>query len=163
MKMKEVLNYISVAKLRFFRSPWSALLTGPIYGVLLYLYIAEMVLKGAPFTDHKLNLNSCSANDTNHTCHATVNDVTIAPETETILEDHVIETRPNNDDYVIETRPNGDDYLIETRRNRSPPLSYKEESKFAGFIDVDYNSTNLVRAESRYKPRFKPLMSVQTR
>ena len=150
--MKEVLNYISVAKLRFFRSPWSALLTGPIYGVLLYLYIAEMVLKGAPFTDHKLNLNSCSANDTNHTCHATVNDVTIAPETETILEDHVIETRPNNDDY-----------LIETRGNRPPPLSYKEESKFAGFIDVDYNSTNLVRAESRYKPRFKPLMSVQTR
>ena len=150
--MKEVLNYISVAKLRFFRSPWSALLTGPIYGVLLYLYIAEMVLKGAPFTDHKLDLNLCPFNDTNHTCHATVNDVTIAPETETILEDHVIETRPNNDDY-----------LIETRGNRPPPLSYKEESKFAGFIDVDYNSTNLVRAESRYKPRFKPLMSVQTR
>ena len=93
--MTEVLNYISVAKLRFFRSPWSALLTGPIYGVLLYLYIAEMVLKGAPFTDHKLNLNSCPANDTNHTCHAAVNDITIAPETETILEDHVIETRPN--------------------------------------------------------------------
>ena len=161
--MKEVLNYISAAKLRFFRSPWSALLTGPIYGVLLYLYIAEMVLKGAPFTDHKVISNSCSANDTNHTCHATANDVTIAPDTERILEDYVIETRPNNDDYFIETRPNNDDYLIETRRNRRPPLSYKEESRFAGFIDVDYNSTNLVRAESRYKPRFKPLMSVQTR
>ena len=161
--MKEALNYISVAKLRFFRSPWSALLTGPIYGVLLYLYIAEMVLKGAPFTDHKSNLNSCPANDTNHTCQVAVNDITIAPETETILEDHVIETRPNNDDYFIETRPNGDDYLIEKGRNRPHSLSYKEESKFAGFIDVDYNSTNLVRAESRYKPRFKPLMSVQTR
>ena len=83
--------------------------------------------------------------------------------TETILEDHVMETRPNGDDYLIETRPNNDDYLMETRRNMPPPPSYKEESKFAGFIDVDYNNTNLVRAESRYKPRFKPLMSVQTR
>ena len=46
----------------FFKSRWSGLLLGPTYGVLLYVYITYMILRGLPFTPNPNDLNVSSQN-----------------------------------------------------------------------------------------------------
>ena len=134
--MKEILRYISAAKLSFFRSRWSVLVMGPIYAVLLYLYLAEMVLKGAPFTDINEHLNGCLESSTNTTTTC-------------------VENRNASKPIIVRS----------TTAERFFDVS---NLKIGGIpFDVDYNDTtvknNLRDAESRYKPRYKPLMTRQTR
>ena len=124
-----------MAKLRFFRSRWSAFVVGPIYAVLLYFYLAEMVLKGAPFTDLNEHLNGCFGNTTNTTTCVTSRNASSAS-------------------IAISTTID--------------PLLDSSNVKRGGIpFDIDYNDTtvksNLRDAESRYKSRYKPIMTVQTR
>ena len=54
--------------LQFFKGRWSGCFLGPTYGILLYLYITYMILRGPPFTKSSLSQQS-KTNRTEYKCN----------------------------------------------------------------------------------------------
>ena len=46
----------------FFKSRWSGLVLGPLYGLFMYLYLTYMIFSGPPFTPNPQSLNVVNRN-----------------------------------------------------------------------------------------------------
>ena len=46
----------------FFKSRWSGLVLGPLYGLFMYLYFTYMIFSGPPFTPNPQSLNVVNGN-----------------------------------------------------------------------------------------------------
>ena len=132
-KMKLEDAFVSIA--RFLKSRWSGCILGPVYGVIIYLYIAFLLLKGPPFTERQGASMAC-------------------------FEDNDMSSQNNTGNETI-----GNDTSTTRRVSTMTTETTTQISTVSANISsvIEQLTNDSLRNPSGFKSQYQPLMTIPTR